>query len=297
MTFNSNHDAWLAGLPPVEEINDFEAAEAAFDARQTASAAPTAQAGTSTVGALAVGAAVAGAALLSAKPARAVTPALKFSDIPGSGDIQILNYALALEALEADLYRQALGRLNALGVAHTELDSAYYQKFGLIEAGHRDFLNNTLAGQSLLKKAPFSTATFDFGINNLSRAQVAELVLDAERTGVNAYLGVIQLLSSSTYRQIAAAIQGTEARHTTVLYIITNRLGFASSPRNVAPVRSTESSAANNDIESTGRELLKITSGNAVGTFQAQPTANSSGTTGADNVLAKVSPFIVINSG
>ena len=289
MTFDSNHDAWLAGLPPLEEVNDYEAAEAAFLQQEASKNAPR---GTS-LGVIAAGAAVAGAALMSARPARAVSPALKFSDLPGQGDFQILNYALALEALEADLYRQALARVQALGVASSEIDYLYYQKFGAIEAGHRDFLDNALQGQSLLRQAPFNTASFNFGINSLSRSQVAELVLDAERTGVNAYLGVIQLLQSKTYRQIAAAIQGTEARHTAIIFIIVNRLGFGGATRNVAPVRATESSAASNDIESTGRELLKITSGNAAGTFQAQPTANASGISGANNVLAKVSPFIV----
>ena len=52
------------------------------------------------------------------------------------------------------------------------------------------------------------------------------LVLEAEATGVQAYLGAVPYFSTgSPYLTVAAAIQGTEARHTSVLTIVRNLLG------------------------------------------------------------------------
>ena len=73
----------------------------------------------------------------------------------------MLNYALALEALEADLYVQALQRLTTggtngvnktipgLGIATSEIDVRYLAQFGTVERQHRDFLNTTLGSQSI----------------------------------------------------------------------------------------------------------------------------------------------------
>ena len=192
---------------------------------------------------------VAAATLLGAKPSRAaVSPALTFSQIPGTGDVQILNYALALETLEADLYAQALLRLttggtNALGQTITGLnlpssqpDVAYITEFAVVEAQHRDFLNSALGTASIIGTGTngiLAGAKFDFGfadaaaVPNNTRQDVIQLVYTAEATGVGAYLGAVPLLApKSPYLAIAAAIQGTEARHTAAIAIVFNALGF-----------------------------------------------------------------------
>ncbi len=172
---------------------------------------------------------VAAAGLLVPGTAKAVSPALTFGQIPGSGDIKVLNYALALEVLEAELYRQALARLttggtddlgnkfSGLGLSAKERHVGFVQEFGKVEVEHRNFLIAALGSASLLKTAPFKTAKFDFGISKLDGLGVLNLVYTAERTGTGAYLGAIDYLATKTYLQIAAAIQGTEARHTAVI--------------------------------------------------------------------------------
>lgn len=170
-----------------------------------------------------------GAALMSAtRSARAVTPALTYAQIQGTGDIKVLNYALSLEYLEADLYAQAIMRLttggtNALGIAIPGLnltgpDVDYITEFAVVEADHRDFLKAALGSQAM---AGFK---YDFNMQNRTRAQVSAVVYDAELTGVGAYLGAIPDFATKTYVPVAAAILGTEARHTAAMAIVQNIL-------------------------------------------------------------------------
>ena len=166
-----------------------------------------------------------GAALLSsARPAHAVTPALTFADIPGAnGDIKTLNFALSLEALEADLYRQALARLRALSAPTIAID--YVEQFGQTELEHRNFLQGALGSAAITAPGqPLANASFEFGINSLDTRGVINLILQAEALGVRAYIGAIPFFSTTTFLQTAAAIQGTEARHTAVIAVIRNRL-------------------------------------------------------------------------
>ncbi len=214
---------------------------------------------------------IAAAGLTHPATALAVTPGLKFNDIPGTGDVKVLNYALALEALEADLYAQALMRLTnggmnalgkrigGLGLNPNEPDLFYLREFGVVERQHRDFLKTALGSASLLRSAPFNRARFDFAMESRSRKQVIDLVYLAEKTGVGAYLGAIKFFQTRTYLQTAGAIQGTEARHTAVIADVLRDL--FNEPLNVAPL-----SNQNNGID--------------------QPIA-------PDTVLASVSPFII----
>lgn len=168
-----------------------------------------------------------------AAPANSPNP----TQVPGTGDMKVLNYGLALETLEAELYRQALARLTTggtdmfgnaitgLGVTGTDVD--YITEFGQVENEHRDFLASQLGGNWVTKAG----ALFDFGINNLTRLGVVQLVYGAEETGVNAYLGAAALLTiGSPFLQIAAAILGTEARHTAAVANVLNDAPLNQSP-------------------------------------------------------------------
>jgi|GEM_PF-2052392 len=167
-----------------------------------------------------------------------------------SPDIKVLNFALALETLEARLYKEALLRLTTggtdlfgkkitgLGLASTELDVAYLTTFGIIEGQHQAFLEKQLGGNWVTQAG----ALFDFGFadtNNfgtpaLTRAQTVQLVYAAEQTGVSAYLGGAGpggLTPGGTYLGVAASILGTEARHTTAVAILLNGPTFNQTPK------------------------------------------------------------------
>lgn len=229
-------------------------------------ATQTPEAGSTTLRTAAVVGAVAAVGILGAKKASAaVNPPLKFSDIPGTGDVHVLNYALALEQLEADLYAQAVQRLTTggtnalgttipgLGLATSLPDVNYVIEFGKVEAEHRDFLTAALGSAGI---KPFK---YDFGMQSLSRQGVINIIYTAEALGVSAYLGGIQYLATRRYLQIAGAILGTEARHTAVVAELSDLL-FGTAI-NVAPLAN----------QNNGRD-----------------TPNS-----PDTVLATVSPYIV----
>ncbi len=237
-----------------------------------------------------VAGALAATAILAPRPARAVSPALTFSQIPGTGDIKVLNYALALEALEADLYNQAIMRLTGggtnglgrtipgLGLSSGELDVKYLSEFSKVETEHRNFLNGALGSQSIIgtgSNGILAKANFDFGFDDStknSRQQVLELIYTAEATGVQAYLGAIPSFTTKDYLSAAAGIQGTEARHTAAIAIVYNLLGFT--PRkDTAPL-----------VGQTTR-ILDVAN-----------TSGIDGTLTPDQVLAAVSPYIVLPS-
>jgi hypothetical protein len=155
---------------------------------------------------------------------------LTFADIPGTGDIKVLNYALALEQLEANFYNQLRKRLTVggynengtnipgLGLTTGEEDVQYVLEFELVERAHRDFLTAALGSSAI---QPFK---YDFGLDTKTRQQALDLLHNIERTGTSAYLGAINEFATTTYVQTAAAIQGTEARHTAVIARVCNTL-------------------------------------------------------------------------
>ena len=158
----------------------------------------------------------------------------------GSGaDVKVLNFALALETLEAELYRQAILRLTTggkdfygktiTGLGLTGPDVTYLQTFARVESEHQKFLEGALGGNW----AVAAGAGFDFGFADtnllgkppLDRFSTVALVYAAEQTGISAYLGGAGpggLVIGSPYLAIAASILGTEARHTTAVAILLN---------------------------------------------------------------------------
>jgi hypothetical protein len=188
--------------------------------------------------------------ILVANPAKALTAATPITayfstspgsgaiQIPGTGDVQVVNYALALEDLESALYTQAIARLTTggtsgigttipgLGITSGQ-DLSQLQEYGQVEAQHATFLRSALTSAGATTIPVFA---YDFGLQNLSRQQVIQLVYAAELHGVSAYEGAIPFFATYTYLQLAAAILGTEARHTAALAFTLNGPLFNQTP-------------------------------------------------------------------
>jgi hypothetical protein len=174
---------------------------------------------------------------------------LNLLGIDAGYDVKVLNYALLLEDLEADLYQQALARLTVggatdsgvaipgLGLSMAEPDVHFINEFASVEAEHRDFIRGSL--NSLINGIAIKPSKHEFGISSLDREGVLALVLTAEALGVSAYLGAVPKLKTRAFITAAAAIQGTEARHTAVLTTVQNVLFNGSNSKPVAPLAST----------------------------------------------------------
>lgn len=217
------------------------------------------------------------------------TKTLTFGDIPSLGllklpglnlkaDVHVLNYALALEDLEAELYRQCVARLTTGGVTQLGAEitglnidpympDVYHIKgIAQVEVEHRDFLRGALKLDGIIRGLGIGPKKYEFGVATISREEILALLIDVEATGASAYLGAIPYFGTKIFLTTAAGIQGTEARHTASLQSIQNRLVMDGIITGGAPVPPAPLASMNHGIDTP-----------------MDP----------DAVLAKVSPFIV----
>ncbi|MFN2628449.1 MAG: ferritin-like domain-containing protein [Gaiellaceae bacterium] len=176
---------------------------------------------------------VGGSALLGAVagPARAGDPGDNVSDV------DVLNYALTLEYLEASFYTQALGGKGTTGVAASRAKFgrgaissakqlkgfggriqknayAYLSAIRDHEVQHVEFLR---AG---LGSAAVGPATFNFAPAFKSVSAFLATARLLENTGVMAYDGAIRYIDKGDYLQAGAQIATVEARHASYLNLI-----------------------------------------------------------------------------
>jgi len=224
-------------------------------------------------GAALAAAGVAAAGLLSARSAQAATPTTHVTFYftappPGTAandpntvlipntspnfptpslDVQILNFALFVETLEAARYVQSIARLGnggtddfgnpitglGLGTGDTgsNLDVLLVNGFARTEMQQRDIISTTLYGSpgaNPFLNTPTTQYRYDFGINNLQRSDVVTNLSVAETIGVAAYLGGSGLLAiQSPFLAPAASFLGVEARHAASLAYAVNQLANA----------------------------------------------------------------------
>ena len=123
----------------------------------------------------------------------------------GSGDVGILNYALALEQLEAEFYTRAVDAkpsgldADAMGI----LDDLRKH-----EAVHREFFFTAL-GKNAIPRLSFDFSSVDF----TSGDSVLEAARKIEDLGVSAFNGAGQLLTNPEFLAVAGKIVSVEARH------------------------------------------------------------------------------------
>lgn len=127
----------------------------------------------------------------------------------GSGDVAVLNYAYALEQLEAAFYTQVVNSPYA-GMTSTELD--FFQNIRDHEIGHREFFKATLSSSAIVGlEVNFS------GIDFSKRDSVLGTAKAFEDLGVSAYNGAAQYISKTAtglvYLGLAGKIVSVEARH------------------------------------------------------------------------------------
>lgn len=152
------------------------------------------------------GALAAGALYGAASVGPMISRAFAQSD---SGDIDILNFALTLEYLEADFYEQAL-KLD-LG---SDLASLA-KEIGENEQEHVDALAGTISD---LGGKPAKEPAFEFPLAD--EKSFLELAVTFEDTGVQAYNGAGPLLKSKELLATAGSIVQVEARHAAAVRLL-----------------------------------------------------------------------------
>lgn len=123
----------------------------------------------------------------------------------GDGDIGVLNYAYALEQLEAAFYTQVVKTPYA-GIDQIELN--YLKAIRDHEIAHREFLKKALGRKAI----PGLEVDFS-AVNFASRNSVLATADTFENLGVAAYNGAGQLISNVDYLAAAGSIVSVEARH------------------------------------------------------------------------------------
>ncbi len=126
------------------------------------------------------------------------------------GPIDVLNYALTLEYLEAEFYRQG----NGAGLLEGK-EAQYLQTIGEDEAAHVAALTDTIMQ---LGGEPVPAPGVDFGEAFQSRDSYLETAFTFENLGVQAYLGAAPaLFEEKELLTAAAGIFGVEARHAAII--------------------------------------------------------------------------------
>lgn len=137
----------------------------------------------------------------------------------GSGDKGILNYAYALEQLEAAFYTQVVAS------PYSGMSSKEEEYFGDIKAheiAHREFFKNLLSNDRI-GGLIVNFSSIDFS----SRTSVLSTSKAFEDLGVSAYNGAGELLKSADYLLYAGKIVSVEARHAATIRDLISYGSFA----------------------------------------------------------------------
>lgn len=135
----------------------------------------------------------------------------------GSGDVGILNYAYALEQLEAAFYVQVVATPYS-GMSALEME--YLTDIRNHEVAHREFFKTAITAAAPSAVIPSLQVDFS-SINFTNRASVLGAAMAFEDLGVTAYNGAGQLISTTgngpTYLTLAGKIVSVEARHAAII--------------------------------------------------------------------------------
>ncbi len=142
--------------------------------------------------------------------------------------VDVLNYALTLEHLEAAFYRDGLAAIGEAGITELGYQPSVFEALTTIgdnEATHVATLTQVITD---LGGEPVAEATYDFGYTDAAGfLQVAQALED---TGVSAYQGAAQfLIDEDDLLTAALTIHGNEARHAAYLALLNGASPFPES--------------------------------------------------------------------
>ena len=134
----------------------------------------------------------------------------------GGGDVEVLNFALTLEYLEAAFYDQALKRTRGLGGEAIEIAETLRED----ESEHVSALTATVKD---LGGKPVKAPGVDFGRAFASQRSFLRTAQTFEDLGVSAYNGAAPQIKSKDVLAAAGAIVQVEARHAAAIRLLRGR--------------------------------------------------------------------------
>ena len=146
---------------------------------------------------------------------------------PFKDDVEVLNYALTLEHLEATFYREGVAKFANADFVAAGLQTSVREYIVLIAGHEKDHVDVLTSVIKKLKGAPVKEAKYDFGYTDVKSFLATAAAI--EGVGVAAYTGAAQyLMDNSDLLTAALTIHGVEARHASFLNVLTGANPFPS---------------------------------------------------------------------
>ena len=190
-----------------------------------------------------------------------VDPNSGFIDV-GSGDTGILNYAYALEQLEAAFYTQVVA---SFYTGATAAEQAVLRDLKDHEISHREFFKRAITSGRISDSLQPDFSNIDFTQRTSAAGSTKLGVLNAamafEDLGVAAYNGAGRFITNNDYLTLAGKIVSVEARHAALIREMLKTNSFVandvvnldtSSPNNL-----NGSPAVTGNLNGTGMERSK----------------------------------------
>jgi len=167
----------------------------------------------------------------------------------GSGDTGILNYAYALEQLEAAFYTKVVAEFYN---GATSDEKAILNDIQKHEVAHADFFKAAI-GSAAIKSLTPDFSSIDF----TSRASVLGAAKKFEDLGVSAYNGAGQLITNKIYLEIAGKIVSVEARHASVIRDLLNPGSADFSGDDVVDAKGLDVSRTPDEVLAIAKDYIK----------------------------------------
>ena len=140
------------------------------------------------------------------------------TELDFSNDVGVLNYAYALEQLEAAFYKAVITAPNFATLFPDATERGLLRDIAAHEALHDDFFKTAITAAAPSMIIPRLTPNLTALTPTLaSRTSILTTALTFEDLGVSAYNGAGRYLTSATYLTLAGKIVSVEARHASTI--------------------------------------------------------------------------------